>query len=94
MNNDNTNTVVESLDYAANKYADNCKYPMTAIAAFTSGANWQKEQLQPLIDSHRELLEALQVILKSHYRLSGGIYSTEEEKIAESAIKKANNIKP
>lgn len=68
------------------------------------GANWQKEQLQPLIDSHAEMRQQLQSthsFLLDYYS-SPSIKHTEEQLLElrtemrniQALLEKANNIKP
>lgn len=111
MKTDNSNIVVyEKLIEAADK-----EYYEHFIAGFELvyqngaifGADWRKEQLQPLIDSHAELLEALKDLFYSanyeniepsykgiipFYVGKKGIASDESIHKAKSAIERANNL--
>ncbi len=71
---DNSNIVVESLEDAAKKHANNYYFENDfssvqhtnytdlhkgTISDFKTGANWQKEQYKDLVQSHAELLDIL-----------------------------------
>lgn len=68
--------------------------PSTKRNAFKAGANWQKEQYADLMQSHSELLEALEGIMKD-IREHHGIMPVSmrpTRAAALSAIEKANSI--
>lgn len=72
MNNDNTNTVVESLEDAANNWYYEIfeKRSTTSLPqAFAKGANWHKEQTetenQLLRLFHSNTIEAMETLVKA-----------------------------
>jgi len=89
--NNTISTKVESLE-------DNKRIVREKIESWNAGAQWQKEQLLPIIESHGELLE----IVKEYYRHLNGLFyegrlHEKDELFRENikqAIEKANNIKP
>lgn len=98
---DNSNIVAEPLKELFNSNPfynyENCEDEKRAWNyGANAGANWQKEQLQPLIDSHRELLEALGIVIEYTFAFESDYEKCLEHirKISQSAIQKANNIKP
>lgn len=109
MKTDNSNIVAqESLENGYKKYIRG----MDKITAtqkhygkidFTAGAKWQKEQLQPLLESHAELLKACTQMLSDYYNgkkwdgISGKFNMKIQTNIStiellHLAIEKANNI--
>ena len=108
---DNSNIVVESLDEAAIKYADNfydpkdykdasaCTYAdlhKNTMVDFKKGANWKEEQLQPLIDSHKELHDIVKGLCVIFYKELQTKKMPDEKTdmypIIKSAIEKANKL--
>ncbi len=62
--------------------------------AIEAASLWQKSQLQPLIDSHRELKIALEGLLQIYKDKEFGdlVWRLAVEEKAESAIEKANTL--
>lgn len=92
---DNKAMASEILRDAAIEYITSNHSPMAlsqGINLFEAGANWQQSQYKPLVDSHKELIAALNILLSSHYKLSGGLIPTDEEKYCEQIIEKAKKI--
>lgn len=92
---------IETLEDAANNYkngnwrkqiGEDYSIQEVNIEAYINGANWQKEQYKPLIESHGRLIRAFELLLKSHWRLSGGIDPTDIEALSQCIIEKAKQI--
>ena len=106
VNSDNTINIivpsVDSLEDAAIKeyplLGNNYLYASTSQSAFIKGGNYVYEKLQPLVDSHKELLKIVNNILYFHSNIQTldkefkTLGNTPIFKVAKAAIEKAQQL--
>ena len=92
--------IKETVEEAAKKYTEsntdrNRAYGMV-YSCFISGANWQKQQDEALRQSHKELVEVLELFTSEYTDVNANtpIAFYKVVKAAKQALTKAKTIQP